>query len=186
MTLKSTRSDDKYPLAMRLLHWLRALLIFGQIWAGWFMVSLKDEVPAKFALFYPYHKSVGVLLLGLSLVQLLLHLGSTTPSLPPGLSQGEVVLSRIVHRSIYVLLILTPLMGYAMSSSFTQSDGVFFFGVNLPELLPKNDHNFEIFRWAHRVMAYLLLALVLVHVAGALKHRFLGRDSENDVLRRMI
>lgn len=132
------------------------------------------------------NRNVGLLLLGLSLVQLLLHAGSATPSLPPSLSPGEVRLSRIVHRSIYVLLILTPLAGYAMSSSYTQSDGVFFFGVNLPELLPKNDHNFEIFRSAHRLMAYSLLALVLVHVAGALKHRFLVRDSESDVLRRMI
>ena len=74
-----------------------------------------------------------------------------------------------------------------MSSTYTQSDGVpfFFFGM-LPELLPKNDDWFEVFRLVHRTFAYTLIALVVLHVAGALKHRFLDRNGQTDVLRRML
>ena len=81
-------------------------------------------------------------------------------------------------------MIVVPCMGYAMSSSYTQSDGVFFFGVNLPELLPKNDARFEIFQMAHRYLAYTLL--VLAQVAGALKHRFVDPNRDNDVLSKML
>jgi cytochrome b561 len=62
---------------------------------------------------------------------------------------------------------------------------VFFFGVNLPELLPKNDAQFAVFQALHRYLAYTLLALVVLHVLGALKHRFLETDRSNDVLSRM-
>jgi cytochrome b561 len=77
-------------------------------------------------------------------------------------------------------------MGYAMSSSYTQSDGAFFFGIMLPELLPKNDARFEIFQLLHRVLAYTLLTLTVVHALAALKHRFIDRDKRNDVLSRML
>lgn len=87
---------------------------------------------------------------------------------------------------MYVLIVAVPLMGYSMSSSYTMSDGVFFFGVNLPELLAKNDDLFVVFQWLHKVLAYTLLALIVLHVAGALKHRFFDSDPRNDVLRRML
>jgi cytochrome b561 len=38
----------------------------------------------------------------------------------------------------------------------------------------------------HRYLAYTLLALVAVHIIGALKHRFLDRNRDNDVLSKMV
>ena len=175
----------KYPLALRILHWSMALIILGMICAGWTMVSLDDRVPAKFELFYPWHKSFGMLILMLVLVRLATRLRAATPSLPEGLAAWEARAAKIGHIALYTLMILVPLMGYSMSSSFTQSDGVFFFGVNLPELLPKNDARFAVFKALHRYLAYTLLTLVVLHVAGALKHRFLDKDRANDVLSRM-
>jgi len=106
--------------------------------------------------------------------------------LPVGLAQWEKTGAKVGHALLYTLMFVVPLMGYAMSSSFTQSDGVFFFGVNLPELLPKNDARFAVFQMLHRYLAYTLLALVAVHVIGALKHRFLDRNRDNDVLSKMV
>jgi cytochrome b561 len=109
------------------------------------------------------------------------------PGPPAALRPWERTLSVLAHRALYVLLVAVPLMGYAMSSSFTQSDGVpFFFFGHVPELLPKNDRWFEVFQLLHRLLAYTLLALLVLHVAGALKHRFLDRDPQADVLRRML
>ncbi|MEY9115194.1 cytochrome b561 [Bradyrhizobium diazoefficiens] len=73
-----------------------------------------------------------------------------------------------------------------MSSSFTDSDGVFFFGIHLPELLPKDDDRFRLFQFLHKTLAYSLLALVILHVAGALKHRYFDKDRRTDVLPRII
>lgn len=183
MTLES----DRYPPAMRWLHWLRAAVVLGTLAVGLLMVNLPDDLPAKFETLYPNHKQFGVLAWLLALAALGLRTRSRVPAPPQGLQAWERTLSHITHRAILVLLVLVPLMGYAMSSSFTQSDGVpFFFVGHLPELLPKNDRAFEVFQLLHRLSAYTLGALVVLHVAGALKHRLVDRDPQADVLRRMI
>ncbi len=124
-----------------------------------------------------------------ALVHLAMRWGnrSTLPSAPNNLKPWEKLLSKIVHRAIMVLTMLVPMLGYAMSSSYTQSDGVpFFFFGHLPEVLPKNDAAFEVFDALHTYTAYTLLGLVVLHVAGALKHRLTDKGGESDVLSRMV
>jgi cytochrome b561 len=180
---------QKYPRSMRALHWLRALVVIGTLSVGLVMVNLPDELPIKYEQLYPNHKQFGLLALLLGLVQLTLRLRARgrLPESPASLRPWERALSTFAHRAFYVLLIVVPLMGYSMSSTFTQSDGVpFFFFGQLPELLPKNDKWFEVFQLLHRIFAYTLLALVVLHVAGALKHRLLDKGGPTDVLRRML
>lgn len=186
MDRSTTFDAPKYPAGMRALHWLRALVVIGLLTVGLVMVNLPDELPAKFELLYPNHKQFGLLALLLSLAQLLLRARGRVPAAPASLQPWERTLSTFAHRALYVLLIVVPLMGYSMSSTFTQSDGVPFFFGQLPELLPKNDRWFEVFQLLHRILAYALLALIVLHVAGALKHRFLDKDADSDVLRRML
>lgn len=178
---------DRYPRSLRVLHWARAALVLGLLWAGWHMTGLDDEGTAKFEIYYPWHKSFGLLAFLMVLVQITIR--RCTPGLPgtpQTLARYEQALSKLVHRGLYALLVIVPLMGYSMSSTFTMSDGIFFFGVNLPEFLPKNDNWFAVFQWLHKVLAYTLLGLIVLHVVGAIKHRFLDRDPRNDVLRRML
>lgn len=179
--------SSKYPASMRWLHWLRAAVVIGNLAVGLVMVNLPDDLPAKFDVLYPNHKQFGLLALLLALTQLLLRTRNRVPELPTSLAAWERSMSKFAHRAMYVLLIVVPLMGYSMSSTFTQSDGVpFFFFGQLPELLPKNDRWFEVFQLLHRILAYALLALLVLHVAGALKHRFMDKDADADVLRRML
>lgn len=178
---------ERYPAGMRVVHWLRALVVLGLLAVGLVMVNLPDELPAKFELLYPNHKQFGLLALLLTAVQLLLRSSRRLPEPPASLAPWERALSKFAHRALYVLLVVVPLMGYSMSSTFTQSDGVpFFFLGQVPELLPKNDRWFEVFQLLHRVLAYAMLALVALHVAGALKHRLIDKDPRADVLRRML
>ncbi len=152
------------------------------------MTSLPDEAPEKFALFYPNHKQFGVLAFILALLHLYLRFRhrAVLPASPAALKSWEVTLSHLVHRAIIALVLAVPLLGYGMSSTFTLSDGVPFFGLEIPELLPKNDDAFAVFQALHRYAAYTLLALVALHVAGALKHWLLDRGGDTDVLPRMM
>lgn len=178
---------DRYPASLRILHWLRAVLILGLLWAGWHMTGLDDQAPEKFELYYPWHKTFGVLAFLVVLAQLIIRWRQPhLPEPPPSLAPYEQALSKLVHRATYVLLVLVPLMGYSMSSTFTMSDGIPFFGAHLPELLPKNDKWFTVFQWLHKTLAYTLLGLVALHIVGALKHRFLDHDPRSDVLPRMF
>ncbi|UFH50396.1 cytochrome b [Pseudomonas sp. KNUC1026] len=181
------KQTDRYPTSLRVLHWVRAVLILGLLWAGWHMTGMADEVPSKYELYYPWHKCFGVLTFLVVITQIILRMKTPQLPVPPlTLAPYERFLSRWIQRAMYALAVIVPLMGYSMSSTYTMSDGVFFFGVNLPELLPKNDDWFVVFQWLHKTLAYTLLALVVLHVVGALKHRFDDRDPRNDVLRRML
>ena len=178
---------DRYPASLRVLHWIRAAIILGLIGAGWLMTTMSDESTSKFEILYPWHKSFGVLAFILVVLQIFIRLRTPRlPEPPNSLAPYERVLSKLVHRLTYVLLVLVPVMGYCMSSTFTMSDGVFFFGIFLPELLPKNDSWFEVFQYLHKVLAYTLLGLITLHVVGALKHRFFDSDPRSDVLGRML
>lgn len=180
----------KYPVSMRVLHWLRAVLILGLIWAGWLMTGLPEDTPMEtFDFFYRNHKQFGVLVWLVALVHLAMRWRSRAmlPPAPNDLKRWEKLLSKVVHRAIMVLTILVPMLGYAMSASYTQSAGVpFFFLGHLPELLPKNDAAFEVFDALHTCAAYTLLGLVVLHVAGAIKHRLTDKGGPSDVLSRMV
>lgn len=180
----------KYPLSLRLLHWLRAVLIIGLIWSGWYMAGLPDDAPeSTFALFYPNHKQFGVLVWLVALVHLVVRWRSRAvlPHVPAALAGWERALSHATHRLLILLTLLVPMFGYLMSSSYTQSSGVpFFFIDKLPELIGKNDSAFEIFKELHELSAYTLLALLVLHLAGVLKHRFFDKGRDTDVLPRML
>lgn len=186
----ASHAKAKYPVSMRVLHWMRAALILGLIWSGWLMTGFSKDTPMEtFDFFYSNHKQFGVLAWLIALVHLVMRWHSRTvlPPAPNDLKPWEKRLSKIVHRAMMLLTILVPMLGYAMSASYTQSAGVpFFFFGHLPELLPKNDAAFEVFDALHTYSAYTLLGLVVLHVAGAMKHRLTDKGGESDVLSRMV
>ncbi len=179
--VKIEREGMRYPLSLRLLHWIRAALVLGMISAGWLMTNLADAVPWKYGTLYPTHKSFGLLILGLVVIQITIRSSTVLPP-PSNIDAWEARLSKLVHGAMYLLLVAVPLMGYAMSSSYSQSDGVTFFGLPVPELLPKDDARFVIFQSLHRILAYTLLAMVGLHVAGVVKHRYFDKRPGSDVL----
>lgn len=143
----------------------------------------------KFDLFYSNHKQFGVLAWLIALVHLLIRWRSsaTLPKTPDGLKPWEKLLSKIAHRATIALTILVPMLGYSMSASYTQSAGVpFFFFGQIPGILPKNDAAFEVFDLLHTYTSYTLLGLVILHIAGAVKHRLTDKAGETDVLSRMV
>jgi len=85
---------------------------------------------------------------------------------------------------MYALLLAIPVSGYLNLAYDGQ--GTTFFGIfTLPPLVAENHELHEVFEEAHELLVWSLLLLVLLHVAGALKHRFeLGPGV--DVLRRML
>ncbi len=173
----------KYPVALRLLHWVMALIILGMIAVGWYMAGLPKEAPNKL-FFYPWHKSFGVLILLLVMVRLAIRLRSQVPELPVALAAWEKRLAWFSHRLFYVLMILVPLAGYTMSCA--GGHPVNFFGTELPALVPENEPLAEFAHMAHAVLAFTLLGVMVLHVAGTIKHRWVDRDPSKDVLSRML
>lgn len=92
----------------------------------------------------------------------------------------------LAHRGFYFLFVMLPITGYTLSSTYEYSDGITFFGIEIPELIPVNEALFKSADWLHMVQAYTLLAVIVIHVAGVIKHRYFDRDKNNNVLSRML
>lgn len=173
---------EKYSLVMRIIHWSMALIILGLIAAGYYMEGLPKEDPNRDVI-YGLHKSFGVLILILVVLRFVIRLRSAIPELPRGLSNFVKKSANFAHYLLYILMFVVPLLGYAMSNGFGHE--VELFGVPLPEIFPENRELGGFAHDWHIYLAYTLLAVVALHAAGAMKHRFFEKK-ENDVLGRML
>lgn len=179
-----SEQSARYPLAIRLLHWFMAVSILGLIATGWYMAELPDDAANKYAL-YPLHKSFGVLMIIAFVARLAVRLRQGIPALPAVLKQWEIRSAHTGHFALYVLMLAVPVSGYVMSGSYEGTLGIDFFGLMLPRIVPVSDSLFGVAHWLHGTLPWVLLALVIVHVAGALKHRWFDGQGA-DVLPRML
>jgi cytochrome b561 len=83
---------------------------------------------------------------------------------------------RASHVALYLLFFAVPLFGWAYSSAAGLQ--VVWFGVlPLPNLVGVDQELAkEVLKPLHRASAYTLGAIVVLHVAAALKHQFIDRD----------
>jgi cytochrome b561 len=177
-------SADHYGLVSRFLHWAMALLILAMIGVGAYMTDLAKEDPLR-AQLYSMHKAVGVTLLGLAVIRILWILVSRPPVMPDALQRWEVVLAKSTVGLLYLLMLATPIAGYLMTN--TGGKPISYFGLfELPALMGENHDLHEVLEEVHEILAFTILALVGLHVIGALKHRFFDKDPNADVLKRML
>ncbi|MFK0573838.1 cytochrome b [Endozoicomonas sp.] len=175
-------NSDKYPILMRLMHWLVGLLILGIISAGWYMTGLEDSVSYKYDI-YHWHKSFGMLVLFLLFARLVIRWASRVPPLPDTMPGYQKKLGVLVHWLLYLFMFLVPLSGFMMSNAGGRD--VPFFNLTIPGFMEKNPELAGRLHDIHVVIPYVLLGIVVVHILAALKHRYFDKP-EHDVLRRML
>lgn len=177
-----TTIGARYSLVAIILHWLIALGFMGMIGVGFYMTSLGDsDLSLKFTL-YQWHKSFGITILLLTIFRL----GWRATHAPP---RPENSLTRMqkfakgVHGILYVLTLVIPLVGWAMVSASPFNIPTVLFGeLNWPHLpyfsnLPDKDHAESLLKLLHKTLAYGAAALVLGHIAAALRHHFILKDA---------
>ncbi|MCP4409878.1 MAG: cytochrome b [Gammaproteobacteria bacterium] len=178
MQLKNTQG--RFGIVAMSLHWLMFVLIAGMLALGLYMTSLPDGEP-KWE-WYSIHKSFGLLIFVLLLIRILWRMYDMVPPLPDGLKAIERFLAHLTHYGVYLALIILPFSGYVDSSAGDYHLAFFDF-FDIPKLIPKNKALEDISVIAHQAVAYSLIALLVMHIAGALKHHLVLED---DVLRRML
>lgn len=178
--IRVRNSRTEWGIVSQAVHWITAVLVFATVAVALIMVEMPLGI-RKLEL-YALHKSVGVLILGLTAARLAWRLSGTRPVALGPSRRYERILAHGVHVLFYIALIAMPLTGWLMSSAANFSVSVF--GLfTLPDLVAPDKALEETFKAAHGWMAWGLAGLLALHVAGALKHHFfLG----NDTLRRMI
>jgi len=178
--MRIRNTDQHWGGAAQAFHWLIALLIVAQAALGWYMTTLKLS-PTKFELF-ALHKSLGITVLTLALLRLLWRLSNPTPALPAHMTRTERWLAHGSHTALYLLLFAMPVSGYVINSA-TNFPLEYFGLFPIPNLTPESDSLKNAAAEVHETLVWILVAVLALHVAGALKHHFVDRD---DVLQRML
>ncbi|MGE5169108.1 MAG: cytochrome b [Rudaea sp.] len=172
-------APTRYTRTAILLHWLIAALVLGQFGWGWLMQEIPKSPPGLRADAFNFHKSIGLCLFALTLLRLGWRLAHPAPPLP-AMPRWQRRLAGTTHALLYVALVVMPLAGY-LGSVFSGYP-VKWFGLVLPAWGADLPDVKEAMRKTHLVTSFVLLGLVLLHVAGALYHAV----RSDGVLARML
>lgn len=161
-----------YSRVAIVLHWLLALALAGCFFLGLYMSDLPFS-PQRMQLF-SWHKWIGSLILGLTLLRLVWRLTHRPPE-SEGMPAWERRLSAAGHGLLYLLSLAVPLAGWCYSSAAGYP--VVVFGMlPLPDLVPVDKALAALLKDSHRFLAWSLAVLVVGHIGAALKHHFIDRD----------
>lgn len=168
----ATLSGWHYSTPAILLHWLLAVLISFMAALGWYMMSIEDDPGSDW--YFNLHKSVGLIVFTLVALRAVWRLTHRPLALPPSVPGWQAQLATITQYLLYACMVLMPLTGYLGAS--LSKHGVAFFGTQLPVWLTPDHDTAELFFNAHGVIVWILVALVVLHAAGGLKHLLINRD----------
>src|SRR5437667_7887991 len=121
--------------------------------------------------------------LALIVLRLLWRWFNPVPELPADLQRWERISARVGHISLYVLMFVVSLTGWMVATTFRTPMTKDLFGLSVPAIVTAVSRPVrQAIEQSHLVLAYVLAAVVVIHVGGALRPHIFKR---NDVLRRM-
>src|ERR1700733_10170604 len=165
----------------RWFHWIMAALIIGMLAFGWWMNHIAAR-PDRF--FYrSIHADIGYVVLLLMVVRLVWRGINPVPALPADTPRWQRIAARVSHGALYGVTILVAMLGWAHSGARKPDYGDWFGLFRVPQFTSTDKASANFYENLHIYSAYALLALIAIHVAAAIWHHFVKRDS---VTARMI
>lgn len=174
-----------YGTVTKTFHWLTALLILTVVPLGAIANRLPYETNEQLAFkaqLFSFHKTLGLIVFAVALARIIWALTQTKPAALHPERKLETMLADLVHWLLYISLVAVPLTGWIHHAA---TEG--FAPVLLPisqdlPLVPNDESVAKLFAGLHWVWSKIMVGALLLHVAGALKHQFVDKDT---TLRRM-
>ncbi|KIC08333.1 cytochrome [Leisingera sp. ANG-M1] len=185
---------SSYGSVAKSFHWLTALLIFTAFPLGYFANELAHEIQSpgfdgsqavieRATLLFSLHKTIGVTVFFTALLRILWALSQPKPGLLHPDRKAEALAAEMVHWLLYGSLVAVPLSGWIHHAATSGFAPIWWpLGQDLP-FVPKSEAVAAVFGGLHWVLVWTLAISLGLHVAGALKHHVIDRDS---TLRRML
>jgi cytochrome b561 len=102
---------------------------------------------------------------------------------PGDASRWQRIAARITHWALYLATILVAMLGWAMAGARAPDYSSWFGLFNVPQITSPDKAAANAYEERHIFFAYVLLALIAIHIAAAAWHHFIRRDQ---VAMRMI
>lgn len=168
---------QSYSGVAKAFHWTIVVLIALMLYGGW----TAEDLPREERLgVMQIHAGIGLVILILMAGRLAWRLGHPAPALPAGLPRWQAIASKATHHGLYFLVILQPLLGLLITT--TSKFNLQAFGILGLQVAP-NETLHELGETLHGLNAWLIAALIALHIAAALYHHFMRHDN---VLKRML
>ena len=170
---------SQYGTTAKVLHWLVVALLLAQYLIGWLMPDIHRGMKPGAAM--TFHVSVGLFILLLIVLRFVWRL--THPVAPESsLPRWQRLSSEAVHWLLYALVLATTATGW-LFASFRGWSMQFFYLAPMPMLASENSAAGKAMDGWHQALEWTLLAVIALHVASALVHRFVYRDR---IMQRML
>lgn len=180
--MDTSKKLSPYTIA---LHWLVAISSIGLIGLGLYMVNKEAWH------LYHWHKSIGLLVFGVIIVRVIWRLKNGLPQPVRPFSRLEHLGAMAAHWLLLLCTLAMPLFGMLYSGASGHGFGIFSLAL-FPEnpdpakpgqVIPFSSALADFGQRMHGWLGYLMLALIILHIAAALKHHWLDKDA---TLRRML
>lgn len=176
-------TPQRWGAVAQVFHWVSAALVLYLLGHGWWMTRFTDRDTRLSE--YASHASVGYFVLALILIRMIWRWANDVPLHPASAPPWERRMALATHMALYLLLVVEGYLGWALSGTLRQPLDQTLGGlVRVPQITrPGSRGTHEFFEAAHQAVAWILAALVLLHVAAAIYHWKVRRD---DVMHRML
>ncbi|MFU8883414.1 MAG: cytochrome b/b6 domain-containing protein [Rhodobacterales bacterium] len=180
----------RYGSMTKAFHWLTALLILSAIPLGLYATNLAHRIEAgetaliaQATLLFSLHKTIGIAAFFTALARIIWAVTQPHPGLLKGDRHVEAALASTVHWLLYGAMLITPLTGWVHHAATTGFAPIWWpFGQTLP-FVAQSPLVADAATTVHFLSSRVLIAAIVLHIAGALKHHLIDRD---DTLRRML
>ena len=194
------QTASRYTKTAIVLHWLIAIFIVVMFVLGWYMADLPKEAPKQMAydlldlglytwqlteaisprtFYFNLHKSLGVTIMALIALRMIWRFMHQPPAPLSSYKAWEKKLAAGMHHLLYLLMVALPVSGIIMATY--SKYGLKWFGIDLIKGLDNKPVR-EVFVEVHEVIGIIMLVVIAVHVAGALKHKLIDKD---ETMKRM-
>ena len=176
-------TPQRWGTVAQIFHWVSAALVFYLLGHGWWMThfAARETRLAEYAT----HASVGYFVLALILVRMTWRSTGAVPPHPVAAPAWERRMAMGSHMALYGLLIVESYLGWMLSGTLREPlDRTLGGLVRVPQIMrPGNRNLHEVFEAAHELVAWMLAAVVVLHIGATIYHWKVRRDN---VLRRML
>ena len=162
------------------IHWLM-LLLFIAIYATINLREIYEKGSDPREALKAWHFMLGLLAFALVWLRIAARFSGPTPVITPEPAKIQMLSAKLLHLTLYALMIGMPLTGWLLLS--TAGKAIPFFGFELPALIGEDKDLSKQIKELHEFVGTMGYYLIGLHVIAALYHHYIKRD---DTLTRIL